>query len=444
MDTPSATSLIDRLNNWISTSATIKLMVIGILILLLMIPASMIQSLINERSGRQYEAVNEVYSKWGGSQTINGPVLTIPYKKIYRNKDGKVISEKMHYIRFLPEELKISGDLNPETRYRGIFEVVVYNTRLSMSGTFPLVKLDQVDADEILWDQAFVSVGISDLRGIKDIIKIQWKEASAVFEPGISAGGIASSGISSPIPVSWTDTALPPFSFDINLNGSENLFFVPLGKVTEVSLRSDWRDPSFTGAFLPEKREIGNHGFAAQWKVLHLNRNYPQVWNETLHDVADSAFGVTLLVPVEQYQKSTRSVKYAIMFIALTFVFFFLVEVMNGRNIHPIQYILVGLGLCLFYTLLVSLSEHLNFNTAYLISSAATIIMLTLYSKSVFKQKLLTLAMFFVLIGLYGFLFSTLQLQDYSLLIGSLGLFAILSTVMFLSRNFDWYGVKKA
>lgn len=435
----SAPSVIDRLNNWLSNSVTIKIIVIGILIAILMIPTSFIQSLIHERQYRQEEAINEVSDKWGSAQTLNGPVLTIPYKKYAQGTYGKETTE---YIRLLPETLNVKGAINPEKRKRGIFEVVVYNAQLQASGTFPAITIPSINPEHIQWQDAFISIGISDLRGIRDMLRLNWNGQTLLPEAGIGNGGISESGVSCKVPVK-PDSAGYSFSFDLNINGSNSLFFVPLGKETTVNIQSPWKDPSFTGAFLPATREVNNEGFTATWKALYLSRNYPQLWVDNVYNVLESSFGVSLLVPVEQYQKSIRSVKYALMFISLTFLFFFLVEVINRRHIHPIQYILVGLALCLFYTLLIALSEHISFNLAYLLSSIGIIGMITLYSRSIFRRNMLTLVMCLVLIALYGFLFSTLQLQDFSLLIGSIGLFVILGIVMFLSRNIDWYGMKK-
>lgn len=435
----SAPSVIDRLNNWLSNSVTIKIIVIGILIAILMIPTSFIQSLIHERQYRQEEAISEVSDKWGSAQTLNGPVLTIPYKKYAQGTYGKETTE---YIRVLPETLNVKGAITPEKRKRGIFEVVVYNAQLQASGTFPAITIPSINPEHIQWQDAFISIGISDLRGIRDMLRLNWNGQTLLPEAGIGNGGISESGVSCKVPVRPDSTGYS-FSFDLNINGSNSLFFVPLGKETTVNIQSPWKDPSFTGAFLPATREVNNEGFTATWKALYLNRNYPQLWVDNVYNVLESSFGVSLLVPVEQYQKSIRSVKYALMFISLTFLFFFLVEVINRRHIHPIQYILVGLALCLFYTLLIALSEHISFNLAYLLSSIGIIGMITLYSRSIFRRNMLTLVMCLVLIALYGFLFSTLQLQDFSLLIGSIGLFVILGIVMFLSRNIDWYGMKK-
>jgi inner membrane protein len=212
-----------------------------------------------------------------------------------------------------------------------------------------------------------------------------------------------------------------------------------VGKQTDIELNSDWPDPSFEGSFLPNIRNINEAGFSANWKVLNLNRSYPQQWIGNKYSIDESSFGVKLLLPVDHYQKSLRSVKYAIMFIALTFLIFFFTEILNKKRIHPIQYLLVGLGLSIFYTLLVSLSEQISFNLAYLIASLSIIFLITAYSYSMLKNIKLTAIVAFVLIVLYVFLFTVIQLQDYSLLLGSVGLFLALATVMYLSRKVDWY-----
>ena len=231
------------------------------------------------------------------------------------------------------------------------------------------------------------------------------------------------------------------FDFILKLQGSQNMSFIPLGSTTKVNITSNWPSPSFNGNFLPDRREVTNEGFKANWKILQLNRNFPQAWIGTNQSekMNNSAFGVDLILPLDDYQKSMRSAKYAVMTIALTFLIFFLVEILNGRKIHPFQYALVGLALCLFYILLVSISEHSNFNLAYSISTFAIVSMITLYSLSIFKVRKLTILMVITLIGIYGFLFVTLQLADYALLMGSVGLTLILGVTMYFTRNINWY-----
>lgn len=229
------------------------------------------------------------------------------------------------------------------------------------------------------------------------------------------------------------------FSFKLDLNGSEALSFTPLGKNTTVNIKSDWDNPSFDGAFLPDHRDISENGFTAGWEILHLNRSFPQVWTGSEHYIDDAAFGVSLLMPVDQYQKTMRSAKYAIMFIALTFLVFFFSEVLNKFRIHPIQYLLVGIALSIFYVLLLSLSEQIGFNLAYLVASVSVIIMISAYAWSIFKHRRNTIITTASLVVLFIFLFTLLKLQVFSLLLGSIGLFVVLAIVMYLSRNIDWY-----
>jgi inner membrane protein len=218
--------------------------------------------------------------------------------------------------------------------------------------------------------------------------------------------------------------------------------FVPLGKQTKVNLKSKWQNPSFTGAFLPDKRDVGVNGFNATWEVLHLNRPYPQIFKGQIEGIGDSSFGVNLIVPVDEYQKSMRSAKYAVIFITLTFLIFFFVQVINGVRIHPIQYLIVGLALCIFYTLLIALSEHIPFIYSYLISSISIIGLITLYAKSIFKDNKLTAIICLILTMLYLFIYSIIQMEDYALLMGSIGLFIVLATIMYLSRKINWYEIK--
>ena len=231
------------------------------------------------------------------------------------------------------------------------------------------------------------------------------------------------------------------FSFSLRLNGSRDLQFIPVGRTTEVTLKSDWNVPSFSGAFLPDTREVTDNGFEASWKILDLNRGYPQAWIGNKYNIYSSASGVNLLAGIEGYDKSMRSAKYALLVIALTFLVFFFVEVFNKKKIHPIQYILVGLAIVLFYALLISISEVAGFGLAYLISSVATLGLITLYSKSVLAHNRMAFIQGSILAFLYLFIYILLQLEDYALLIGSSLLFVILATIMYLSRKIDWYAI---
>ncbi len=433
---------MNEIKERISGSISVKIMIIGLLILILLIPASMVKNLIMERKFARDSVVREISDKWGNEQNITGPILNIPWNKFIEvTKDGEIQFEKIEKnLYVLPETLDIQGDLQPEIRYRGVYKVIVYESKLKVSGKFIIPKPEElgIDTDNINWDKANLQIGIPDMRGIQNDLRINWNEASFAVDPGLSNSVVGKSGITSIIPIS-SDKQIYNFEFTINLNGSENLLFTPIGKTTDVHLTSSWNTPSFTGAFLPDTREISDTGFSANWKILNLNRNYPQIWKEQKFSLKQSSFGVSLLFPVDEYQKSMRSAKYAIMFIALTFIMFLLFELINRRRTHPIQYILVSVGLLIFYTLLISLSEYLGFNWAYLFSCTGIILLITLYSHSIFKKISTTLIMGISLTILYSFLFVILQLQDYSLLLGSVGLFFILATIMYISRKIDWY-----
>jgi inner membrane protein len=459
MENQEQPSLFDRFNAWLRTSVMLKLLVIGILVLVLMIPANMLNSLIRERESNRNTAIAEVSSKWGEAQFIGGPILTLPYQETYQDaKNNKL--QRTKYAHFLPEDLAIDGNVQPEKRYRGIYVVMLYNTKLKMSGYFkkPDIEALGLKSEAILWNKAFLSVGITDLKGIKDTIKLSVNAQSLPVNPGIPSSDILSSGVSAPLQL---DKEKYEFSCELNLNGSTQLSFLPLGKKTAVSLTSPWPSPSFVGDFLPDNRKVADDGFKASWQVLQYNRNFPQQGlgafistkpsdnyaENTDIDIAAAApirqsiasFGVKLLLPVDEYQKTMRSAKYDIMFILITFIAFFFVEILNQKRIHPIQYLLVGFAVCLFYLLLLSISEHLSFNWAYLIGCGLILSLVTFYVKHIFQSTRLTLLFSGILALLYGFFYSLLQLEDYSLLLGSAGLVLILGAVMYLTRNINWY-----
>lgn len=449
MDNP---SIIDRFNKWARTSVTLKLISIGILILLLLIPTSMLTSLIRERQHIRDTATDEVSSKWGLQQTIGGPVISVPYKETVKNENG-YIEQVTRYAHFLPDQIKITGTMEPEKRYRGIYVVMLYKAQLHVSGRFSRPEFSKLSiaAESLMPEDAIVSVGIPDLKGINESISMKLNNRLYAFGPGIPGDDIFHSGIS--FPFALPNDSVYDFEFDISINGSTSLSFLPFGKETEVSISSPWSSPSFEGAFLPDNRSVHDSGFTAKWKVLQLNRNYPQFGTGSfipgIPDAGDrfdsnetdaAAFGVKLLLPIDEYQKTLRSVKYCIMFIIITFLTFFFVEVLSRRRIHAIQYLLVGSAVCLFYVLLLSISEHLRFGTSYLVSCISILILVTGYVRFVFKNNMLTAVFAAILAILYGFFYSLLQLEDYALLLGSIGLFIILATIMYLTRKVDWYG----
>lgn len=441
-------NVIERAANSIRNSVSLKMLTIFILTLGLLIPAFMIRGLIHERESRKNEVITEVSSKWGDSQTIAGPVITIPYKSYYKTSSG-TLRYNIKHMHYLPDELRINGEIIPHIRYRGIYEVVLYSSRIALTGSFSGPRLGELNirAENVLWNRASIAMSISDVRGIRDGVGLTFNGSEIAMNPGVETGEVMDIGISAKVKMS-AGIKDYPFRLTFGLNGSRNLQFVPVGKVTEVELASKWDSPSFEGAFLPEERTVGEDGFSARWKVLHFNRSYPQQWKGQKHKFNeryqgdDSAFGVRLLTPVDVYKKSTRSVKYALLFIAFTFTAFFFSEVMNRVRLHPIQYLLIGFAVTVFYSLLISISEHLDFNLAYLISSLAVITLVTGYSVSVLKKRRLSVMVGVVMTILYAYFYALLQMEDYALLFGSIGLFVVLGIVMYKTRGVDWYSVK--
>lgn len=460
--TPSPRPAQERIKGWVRGSLTLKLFIVGFLVLVLLIPTTLMQSMVRERQQTRDEAISEISSKWGGEQTVSGPVLSVPYRTRTVNSKTGQEEESVDYAYFFPEALTVSGSLTPEKRNRGIYVVMLYNARLHISGRFAPLNTGALSVPASAYDfsRAQLSLSLSDLKGIRQGIALKWDGQSTAFEPGLASNDLFSAGVS--LPVALKPEAGHNFSFDLNLNGSGELRFLPLGKTTTVALTSGWSTPSFTGSFLPEQKQVGAEGFTARWRVLDYNRNYPQQGvgafladlpkqpestsfylerQQKLVEDPRGSFGVRLLLPVDEYQKTNRSAKYSVMFVILTFTVFFFAEVLNGRRIHPIQYLLVGFAICLFYVLLLSISEHLNFNKAYLISCGIILSMVFLYTRSVFRNLRLTLIFNGILVILYGFFYSLLQLEDYALLLGSLGLALVLAVVMYLTRRVDWYGL---
>ena len=433
----------------ITNSASFKFVVIGILSLLLLIPVGQIRNLVLERQERSELAAMEVSEKWGLDQTITGPFLTIPLKetRILDTKNDTKVEYIRKQLHVLPEQLDIAGDVVPEEKKRGIYKTVVYQADMRISGQILVSESiqEQITAHEIINNAAYLCVGISDLRGIKDVtIRVD----GAVVEemPGLPSADITSKGIHIPVSPALFSAESVSFEIDLKLDGSRELNFVPVGKNTDVKISSSWADPSFGGAFLPipAETETGSDGFNASWQVNYLNRSYPQHWFNHEASLDDSAFGIHFLIPVDHYQKSMRSIKYALMFIALSFLIFFLTEIIAGIRLHPLQYLLVGMALVVFYTLLISLSEHLGFNPAYLISSLATVILVGFYVSSSTGRRRQGLITGSLLLVLYAFLFTTLQMQDFSLLFGSVGICPVIALIMYVSRNVNWYRERKS
>lgn len=431
------------------SSDFVKILLIGFLILLLQIPIVKIRGVIRERQQTREQAVEEVTAKWGKSQSIIGPTLMVPYvNRQSDSRDQRRAQSDVTCAAFLPESLSISGAIQSDLRYRGIFEIPVYKMSLDLTGRFarPDFSSWPIEPNDILWDQAYLSVRIADARAISKSPTLTWNDAELDFLPASGEFGSAHQGVHVKLG-DYLDKESFDFSFPLEVNGSIGASFAPLGRDTQVRITSNWPSPSFQGAWLPAERTVNSDGFEATWNVPFLSRNYPQSWQSGLgfdHVISSSLFGVNMISPVDHYRMAQRSVKYQILFLGLTFVTLWLFEVLIKIRIHPVQYLFVGAGMCLFYLLELSLAEHIGFILAYIIASAAIIVLVTSYCAAVLRTMTRATIVGLVVTLLYIYLYVLLMIQDYSLLVGSIGLFVVLATIMFLTRKVDWYALKNS
>jgi inner membrane protein len=433
-------SLVSAVRN----SRMLRLCIVGFLVIILLLPVTMIRGLVAEREGRNREATAEVSSKWGNAQIITGPALVLPYTVQRKETTGTVetLRTEARTAMFLPKALHIKSEIAAESRTRGIFTVPVYGLRVVMEGRFaaPAVSELGIDPATVAWDRAHLVVGIADVRGIQTQSNVTWNGRPFDFLPGSGGFVDGGTGVHAAVAVAPSDKSFE-FAFPLVLNGSVAAYFVPFGEDTLVELKSNYLHPSFQGSWLPITRAINDNGFNAVWRISYLGRNYPQAWisgSDVRKAIDASRFGVELADPVDRYRMADRSVKYAGLFILLTFATIWLVEVLANARVHPVQYLLLGAALCVFYLLELSLSEHIPFGVAYGIASSAILAMIAAYSRVIVAgaYRLVVPAG----VGLlYSYLFVLLTNEDGALLVGSIGLFVILAAAMFLTRRVQWY-----
>ena len=453
METQNNNPQQNKIGHWLKTSITARMLMVGFLVIILLIPLSYISSLINERAFRQTDVVNEINSKWGNHVLVYGPVLKLPYKsytetKTYNEKTKTYFKETQTHIKnayIFPENLDSKVKVNSKTLSRGNFESAVFTTQMDFSGHYIPVDLKAkgIKPEDIVWNEATIIIKTSNLKGIKSEVQIKLNDKTYNFETNFNQNDnhnldvLESSFIKGETLFATKSTN---FNFSITFNGSRQIEIIPIGKTTTMQMESNWADPSFMGNYLPndETKQITENGFKADWKVLHINRAFSQQHLKNIPKLNQFAFGTKFMVMVDEYQKSERSAKYGFLVIGLTFLVFFLIQTLSKINIHPFQYLMIGLALTMFYTLLVSISEHSNFLKAYLIAGISVILLITLYSKSILKTFKFPLFIGASLSALYAFIYVIIQLENYALLVGSIGLFLILAIVMFVSRKIDW------
>ena len=428
---------------------TKRVIVLGVLALVMLIPLAMIGDMVTERSDRRYQVESEIAGLWGGNQTIGGPVLAVPYvTRTETTSAGGVVSqsEAKHLVYLLPEALEIHADVKAEPRYRSIYEALVYGTDVTVRGRFAAPDLADWGASpaDVQWSEATLSVGITDLRGIRSL-SFTLDDQPVAFTPGLSKTQLFRSGLQARLPNAGADFAGRAHSFLLRLtvNGTGLLEFLPVGSETKVTVASNWPHPSFTGAALPAERSIGPEGFSASWALSYLARSYPSSWRAedlSFADQPDGRIGVALVLPGDSYQQTDRIVKYGVLVIGLIFSTIFVAGLLKTTRAHLVQYLLVGSSICIFYMLVLSLSEHIRFVAAYAIASAADIATVALYVWRTVARS--TGYIVGAVLGLiHGWMYLLLQMEDYVLVAGSLGLFAALTTVMYVTRNVDWFRI---
>lgn len=443
----------NKFGQWIKTSITARMLMVGALILVLLIPLTYVNILIKERAHRQQDVVFEINQKWGTEVILYGPILKLPYKtysetSTFNEKTKTFLKETKTHINYayiFPETLDIETSVKSKSMHLGNFESAVFTSDMAIKGNYtqPTLAPKGIKNEDILWEQSTVLFRTTNLKGIKNEMAININGESYTFETNFNDN--ASNTHLDELETAFLNEELLKNKFTFNMNvtydGSQQLQAIPVGKTTTMAMTSNWPDPGFIGNYSPEDetKSITKKGFEADWKVLSINRAFSQLYLNKIPNLNQFAFGTKFVVLVDEYQKSERSAKYGFLVIGLTFLIFFLIQTMSKIHIHPFQYLMIGLALVMFYTLLVSISEHSNFLKAYLVACTSVVLLITLYSKSILKNLKFSALIGLSLTALYAFIYVIIQLENYALLVGSIGLFLILATVMFVSRKIDWH-----
>jgi inner membrane protein len=429
------------------TSINMRLLILGGMIIVFIIPLMMISSLIEERSSSRDIASDEIGEKWGKSQILVGPILQIPYNIRIPKSGSKNAQDKWDYMTdyayFLPDEIAYQADLKTELRKRSIYETPLYSGQVKATGKFQSISESDfpMETTYIYMDDAKILFSISDVKGLGGEMKFNWGGKSKNLLPGTKSNYFPT-GLHAPV-VMDLDSKETTFQFTFDLKGSTSLTFVPIGKTTTISISADWKDPSFTGNILPKDRAITDTGFTAVWETSYFGRSYPQTFASMDESMAEmilsSGSGVDLILPVDYYHKIQRSTKYGLLILVTSFALFFLMEIFGGVVLHPIQYLLIGSAMIVFYILNLSLSEHIGFLSAYTLASFAVTSLIGYYTTNVlgnFKKGMMTSCYYLLL---YVFMYVILASEDQALLLGSIALFAVLACVMHFTRKIDWY-----
>ena len=420
-----------------------KIVTLGGAMLLLLIPLTMVRQIIVERSDYRSEVEDAIRQSTSGPQKVVGPLIAVPVTELYTELEGdKQIPRKRSYIHFwLPESLVVEGNQNVEARKIGIYEGQVWHNDLSVKAEFNAERLSDLNHPNVSVGKPFIVVGVGDARGIGVVKASQINGTSLAVEPGTGLDGRAQ-GIHIPLPdAGWAEKNLSVV-LSLNLSGTGDFSVVPVGRNSEMTVTSNWPHPNFLGDFLPAKREVSESGFKAQWQSSWFANNLGERFgDEKIGWLGMPAFSVAVATPADQYQLTDRATKYAILLITLTFMSFFVLESMTSLRLHPMQYLLVGLSLVMFYLLLLALSEHVGFTAAWIVASLVGALMNGVYLQAILQGWRNSLFFTAALLGLDGVMWVLLRSQDSALLLGTGVLLLALCGVMFLTRHLDWHAL---
>jgi len=429
---------------------TVRAIIVGVIALVMLIPLVMMQGVVHERNGLYRNVLHDIANTWGGQQTIQGPVLVVPFVEKYISKETikdengeEKIKSKTKYITkyaiHLPKDLNIDVNLSEQHRKRGIYKSLVYEAELSLAGSFEKLDIQSMSdhIHRIDWEKAYLVLGLSDTRAINEVSSLNWNGTEVGYSPGTRITELISHGFHASLKGLSANANGHVFNTKISINGSQGFRFAPFGENTKVNMQSSWPHPSFQGMTLPTHYEITDAGFTSSWTIPHLARNYPQSWvsSNASYNLNEFTAGVDLFEPVFLYTKVTRAVKYGILFVGLTFLTFLIFELTTQARLHFVQYGLIGVALTLFYLVLLSIAEHTTFLTAYLVAAAINIGLITVYTGTALKNWSRAGVIFVLLSALYTVLYSLLQLEDYALLMGTMLLLSVLMVLMYVTRN---------
>jgi len=440
----------------LNDSLIFRFTLIALLVGLMNIPLGMVEEIVDERNVLYHSVLSDISDTWGKQQALLGPALLIPYTdkittvRTLTDKDGneRKVNKTNYYERtaiLLPEDLNIDVQLLNQSRKRGLYDAQVYNATLDITGKFERPNITKLSSniDQIHWNRAWLTLGITDTQAINRVSHLNWgkdiNNARKIdFEPGTKIVKTIANGFHAPMDLTAEKDQTPyNFSLQMNVNGSKGFYFSPFGKVTDVTIKSDWPHPSFQGSVLPNTRQISQEGFTAYWSIPNLARNYPQLWtlNSETYDINESVAGVNIFESISLYSKITRAIKYGSLFFILTYITFLIFEMSINKRLHIVQYGMIGLALSMFYLTLLSAAEHFGFFKAYLSAASIIVVMVSLYSYSAIRSMPRTSIIALLLTGLYVMLYSVLKLEESALMSGTLLLLLILAVMMYMTRN---------